>query len=87
MKNNVDISALENLFSYHPPKNEEEQKLHQIVNQASLDYAKALASVVTNPAELTTILREVQKVRMLANSAICYDRVSISYRDIFISES
>ena len=48
-----------------------------------MEYAKSLASVVTNPAELTTILREIQKVLMLANAAVCYDRVGISYRDLF----
>lgn len=75
--------TLEQLFSYHPPKNDQEKELHNVVNNASMEYAKSLASVVTNPAELTTILREIQKVRMLANAAVCYDRVGISYRDLF----
>lgn len=79
MKENI----LEDLFTYHPPKNDEERKLHEIVNSASITYTKQLASVVTNPAELTTILREIQKVRMLANAAVCYDRVGISYKDLF----
>ena len=76
---------LENLFSYHPPQNDAEQELHAVVNQASVEYAKTLSSVVKNPAELTTILREIQKVRMLANSAVCYERVGVSYRDLFSS--
>ena len=67
----------------NPPKNDEERKLHEIVNEASIEFAKSLSQVVTNPAELTTILREIQKVRMLANAAVCYDRVGISYRDLF----
>jgi hypothetical protein len=74
---------LEQLFSYHPPKNEEERAFHEIVNHASLEYAFALASIIKDPAELTTILRKIQEVRMLANSAVCYDRVGISYRDLF----
>jgi len=74
---------LEELFSYHPPKTDEERAKHEQVNQASIDYAKSLAGVVNNPAELTTILREIQKVRMLANAAVCYQRVGITYRGLF----
>lgn len=77
------LERLEDLFLYHPPKNDAERELHEIVNKASITYAKALAGVITNPAELTTILREIQKVRMLANAAVCYERVGIAYRDLF----
>lgn len=77
------LQKLEDLFSYHPPKNDAEQELHAIVNEASITYAKSLASVVSSPAELTTILREIQKIRMLANFAVSCGRVGISYRDLF----
>jgi len=77
------LTKLEDLFSYHPPKTEEDKELHNKVNQASVEYAKQLAEVVKNPAELTTILCEIQKVRMLANAAVCYERVGLSYRDLF----
>jgi DNA-directed RNA polymerase delta subunit len=77
------LTKLEDLFSYHPPKTEEDKELHNKVNRASIEYAKQLAEVVKNPAELTTILREIQKVRMLANAAVCYERVGLSYRDLF----
>lgn len=77
------LKTLEELFSYHPPKNDAEKELHAVVNEASISYAKALAGVISNPAELTTILREIQKVRMLANAAVCYERVGITYRDLF----
>lgn len=80
------LKTLEALFSYHPPKNDAEQELHTVVNEASIAYAKALAGVISNPAELTTILREIQKVRMLANAAVCYERVGITYRDLFASD-
>lgn len=77
------LRKLEDLFSYHPPKNDAEKELHAVVNEASVAYAKTLASVIKNPAELTTILREIQNVRMLANAAACYERVGITYRDLF----
>jgi len=79
MKDNI----LEQLFTYHPPKNDEERRLHEIVNEASMQFAKSISSVVKDPAELTTILKEIQNVRMLANAAVCYNRVGISYRDLF----
>lgn len=77
------LTKLEDLFSYHSPKTDEEREQHNIVNQASIEFAKSLAQVVKNPAELTTILREIQKVRMLANASVCYERVGINYRDLF----
>lgn len=78
---------LTDLFSDHPPRTPEEQAKHELVNKACIDCAIALAEVVNNPAELTTILREIQKVRMLANAAVCYERVGITYRDLFDSNS
>jgi len=82
-KNNEFLQKLENLFSYHPPKNDAEQGLHTVVNEASIAYAKALAGVIKNPAELTTILRKIQEARNLANFAVSCERVGISYRDLF----
>jgi hypothetical protein len=38
---------LEQLFSYHPPKNEEELAFHEIVNHASMEYAFTLASMIS----------------------------------------
>lgn len=74
---------LEDLFSYHPPRNAAEQELHAVVNEASIAYAKALAGFISNPAELTTILRKIQEVRNLANFAVSCERVGITYRDLF----
>lgn len=81
----ISLQAIEDLFSYHPPQNDAERELHKIVNESSVEFAKTLASVVKSPAELTTILREIQKVRMLANAAVCYERVGINYRDVFVA--
>jgi hypothetical protein len=83
IENTEFLEKLENLFSYHPPKNDAEQELHAIVNEASITYAKALAGIITNPAELTTILRKIQEVRNLANFAVSCERVGMSYRDLF----
>lgn len=82
-KNNDFLQKLEDLFSYHPPKNDAEQELHKVVNEASIAYAKALAGIIENPAELTTILRKIQEVRNLANFAVFCERVGIAYRNLF----
>jgi hypothetical protein len=84
-ENNAEfLRKLEDLFSYHPPNNDAEQKLHTIVNEASIAYVKALAGVIKNPAELTTVMRKVQEARNLANFALSCERVGISYRDLFL---
>lgn len=80
-KNHEEV--LENLFSYHPPKNEEEQKLHDEVNKASFDFAVAICKVVDNPAELTTLLRAIHEIRMKANCSVCFNRVGLSWRQLF----
>lgn len=80
------LKKIEDLFSYHPPTSDSDQELHNVVNQASVEYAKALASVIENPAELTTILRKIQEARNLANFAVSCERVGISYRDLFTSD-
>ncbi len=82
-ENSEFLQKLEDLFSYHSPKNEAEQELHTIVNEASIAYAKALTGVIKNPAELTTILRKIQEARNLANFVVSCERVGISYRDLF----
>lgn len=79
--------TLKKLFSYHPefslPKNDQEKELHEIVNEASLQYAMTLAEVVKDPDELISILGQIQTVRMFANAAIAYERIGISYQDLF----
>lgn len=87
MDNSEFNKKLEDLFSYHPPQTPEDQAKHDLVNKACLDCAKSLSEVVKNPAELTTILRELQKVRMLANFSVSCSHTGIAYRDLFEPDS
>lgn len=82
MKINKD--KLVDLFSYHPPVTEERKQKHSVANKACVDFALTLSEVITDPAELTTLLRKIQEVRMLANQAITYEAEQLSYRDIYI---
>lgn len=79
----IDRSKLRDLFSYPPPVDEVRKREHEIVNTASEDFAIVLSEVIQDPAELTTILRKIQEVRMLANQAIAFKSVGISYRGIY----
>jgi hypothetical protein len=74
---------LEELFSYHPPQNAEERAKHDLVNKATVIYAKSLAEVIKNHAELTVALRKLQEVRNTANFAVSCEREGISYRGLF----
>lgn len=82
-KMKIDRLKLRDLFSYHPPVDEDRKKAHEVVNTASEDFAIALSEVIDDPAELTTLLRKIQEVRMLANQAIAFKSVGIGYRGIY----
>jgi uncharacterized protein YdgA (DUF945 family) len=82
----INKSSIEELFKYHPPVDAERQSKHDAINEASIRFAVELAEVISNPAELTTLLRKIQEVRMLANQAVTYDAVGLSYRAIFIGD-
>ena len=80
---NINLEKLRDLFSYHPPVDSDRELKHEAINEAAVDFALAIAEVIDNPAELTTILRKIQEVRMLANQAIVLDSENLSYRGIF----
>ena len=79
------IQAIQDLYTYKPPKEGDDRKF-KIVNKLSADFAIGLSGIITNPAELTTLLRKIQEIRMLANQAICYQSHNISYADVFKTE-
>lgn len=76
------IESIRDLYTYKPPRDEDKAKFEK-VNQLSADFAIGLSSLVTNPAELTVLLRKIQEIRMLANQAICYQSYGISYRQVY----
>ncbi len=78
---------LRDLFSYHPTAEEDTRRRYNVVNTAAEDFGIALSEVIDDPAELTTILRKIQEVRMLANQAVTMKSVEISYRGIYEEQS
>jgi hypothetical protein len=79
----INRAKLVSLFSYHPTDNEETKRRYQVVNEFTQDFALALSEIIEDPAELTTILRKLQEVRMLANLAIASKSANISYKSIY----
>jgi len=79
----IDKVKLKALFSYHPPVDEERKRQHQVVGDSTEIYAIVLSEVIDDPAELTTILRKLQEVRMLANQAIAFKSAGVSYKAIY----
>ena len=79
----INKAKLKALFNYHPPVDEERKRQHQIVGNSTEIYAIALSEVIDDPAELTTILRKLQEVRMLANQAIAFKSAGVSYKAIY----
>jgi len=74
---------LRDLFVYHPTTEEETRNKYNVINTASEDFAIALSEVIDDPAELTTLLRKIQEVRMLANQAVTLKSIGGSYRGIY----
>lgn len=60
---------LEDLFRYHPPKTQERIDKHNVVNNAALEFAKAIISC-TDEEYHDKIVDKIQVIRMLANQAI-----------------
>lgn len=78
----IDEEKLCELFSYHTP-NEQRSLKHKAANEAASLYAMAIARLVKNPSELTTIVRKILDVRHAVNQAITYDAENLTIRDIF----
>lgn len=83
----IDKEKLVSLFSYRNPQNNEQRKNDHIkVDKMYRELVLELADVITNPAELTTLLREVTKLRMLTNQSVVYKHEDINFKDIFVTE-
>lgn len=74
---------LSQIFTHCPPQTQQRIDRHDAINGASYSFARAVCEQIDNPAEVTTILRKIQEVRMLANAAIYFEEAGISYRGVF----
>ena len=75
MHNNNNLS-IEDQFTYHPPTTEERKAKHKKLNDAAIEFAKAVDEVVEDKAAVQDILTQVQLARMLGNQAITWEDIS-----------
>lgn len=61
---------IDNIFSFHPPKNDETKDAHEAVRRACRDAAHTIKSITPDCAEQTTSLRGLQEAMMYANAAL-----------------
>lgn len=71
---NRDI-PIEEYFKYHPPLTEARQQKHQAVNDAALNLAKVIDSLVVDEDCKKMGLFAVQQARMFANQGITVDEI------------
>lgn len=67
---------LEEYFRYHPPKTEERKEKHNAVNEAALQLAKIIDSVVVDEDCKKMAIFAVQQARMFANQGITVDSLT-----------
>lgn len=82
---NINRKKVADLFLYHPPVDPERKERHDRINAAAIDFALEMSEIVTDPAELTTMLRKIQECRMLAHQAVTFAAEGVRYRNIFES--
>lgn len=83
---NINYDKIREMFSCHSPNNNKERIIkHDLVNKYFQDMAVNLATVVRTPAELITLLRKLNELRMLSNHAIAIETEEINYGDVFLT--
>lgn len=71
--------SIEEQFTYHPPKTPERIKAHETINDATIVCAKALVGEIRDLAWQQKILDALQYARMLANQAVTFESLPVSY--------
>jgi hypothetical protein len=68
--NNV---PLDEYFKYHPPKNASRIEAHENINNAALEFARAVDINVSNPELKQFAFLLIMQARMFANQGITLD--------------
>ena len=72
----MDSNDLENRFSYHPPKNEETARHHELVRYTILSCAKRINHLVPDGREASLSITKLEEAMYWANAGIA--RIGIS---------
>lgn len=65
----ISSADLENLFAYHPPKGDQQERYTQL-RTAGLEMAKLILKVTPRSPQQTLAIRKLKEVTTLANEAI-----------------
>lgn len=60
---------LDDLFTYHPPTEEQRAKYDRI-NEAAKNFAKVVLTECPNNPDRTAAVRQIREARMVANASI-----------------
>lgn len=64
------MEDLENRFTYHPPKDEETVKAHELIRDLAGHLAKTFAALLPYGREQSTAITKVEEAMFWANAAI-----------------
>jgi hypothetical protein len=73
--------SIEDQFTYHPPKTPERIKAHETINAATIVCAKALVGEIRDEVWQQKVLDALQYARMLANQAVTFESLPVSYSE------
>lgn len=66
----MNLTDIEDIFSYHPPQNDATRRAHESIRQGMLADAVWFEEVLPDCAEKTLAIRKLQEAMMYANAAI-----------------
>ncbi|MGL5922126.1 Acb2/Tad1 domain-containing protein [Chroococcidiopsis sp.] len=66
---------IEEYFRYHPPGTAERKRKHDLINQLSMEFAKALSLEIVDEDCKKMALFALQQCRMFANQGITVDEL------------
>ncbi|MGB3205212.1 MAG: hypothetical protein WBB28_09505 [Crinalium sp.] len=68
---------VENYFRYHPPVTEKRKSAHNQINEAALNFAKAVDSLVEDEKTKEYAIFAIQQARMFANQGVVVDELEL----------
>lgn len=65
---------IEDIFAYHPPRNEQERDDHQYIRETCGELAAGFNETLADCPEKTLAIRALQQASMWANAALALNR-------------
>lgn len=65
-----DLRDLENRFTYHPPRDDDDVELYRKIRQAGLQFALVVDAAAKESRELSLAITHIEDAVMWANAAV-----------------